>query len=138
MLCSCVDCYNYQGLPLPVAGEVAYEVHVNGSLLDHVSSVVSGEVGGAFDGVWMIVVHWNNVPSHSDSSQVMIFIAATSGGGCRLYGCLSHVVALITFQSTWLCDGLYNLYICVQLSQSTRKVIHMVCLCCSLAIHDLT
>ena len=110
MLCCCVDCYNYQWLPLPVAGKVAYEVHVNGSMLDQVSSVISGEIGGAFDGVWMLVVHWNNVPSHSDTSQVMIFIA-TSGRGCRLYGCLSHVVTLIIFPSTWLCDGLYN-YTC--------------------------
>lgn len=53
-----------------VIGEVLYEVHVNGSKLAEVSSVVSEEEGVSFEAVWLLAVHWNNVPSHTNASQV--------------------------------------------------------------------
>ena len=52
------------------SGEVNYEVHTNGSLLDTVNSAISEEVGVAFEGVWLLVVHWKDVPLTSDPSKV--------------------------------------------------------------------
>ena len=48
-------------------GEVVYEVVVNGSQLELVSSAVREEEGVAFEGVWMLIVYWNEVPTQRQS-----------------------------------------------------------------------
>ena len=55
---------------LLLSGAVLYEVHTNGSQLDVVNSAISQEVGVAFEGVWLLVVYWNSVPTAADSSKV--------------------------------------------------------------------
>ena len=54
-------------------GEVVYEVHVNGSQLDRISLAVSEKEGVAFEGIWMLVVYWNDVPAYQ-STQASIMI----------------------------------------------------------------
>lgn len=49
-----------------------YEVHENGSQLELISATVSEEVGVAFEGVWMLVVFWNDVPSSQDNQVALI------------------------------------------------------------------
>ncbi|CAI8006660.1 hypothetical protein GBAR_LOCUS4841 [Geodia barretti] len=51
-------------------GAVLYEVHTNGSQLDAVNSAISQDVGMAFEGVWLLVVYWNSIPTAADSSKV--------------------------------------------------------------------
>ena len=46
---------------LTLTGEVAYEVHTSGNLLEQINSAISQEVGVVFEGVWLLVVYWNNV-----------------------------------------------------------------------------
>ena len=53
-------------------GEVIYEVHIEGSLLNSVSSKISSVEGIHFEGVWMLIIFWNDVPSQADSSQVFL------------------------------------------------------------------
>ena len=48
-------------------GEVMYEVMVNGSQLELVSSAVREEEGVAFEGVWMLVVYWSDVPTQGNN-----------------------------------------------------------------------
>ena len=38
-----------------------YEVHTSGTVLDHVNRVVSQEIGGYFEGVWLLLVYWDGV-----------------------------------------------------------------------------
>lgn len=61
-------------LSIYIVGEVRYEVHDdgNGTVLDYVNSVVSQEVGVAFEGVWLLLVHWDHVPSTADPTQVEV------------------------------------------------------------------
>ena len=40
---------------------------MNGSQLELVSSAVREEEGVAFEGVWMLVVYWNEVPKQGQS-----------------------------------------------------------------------
>lgn len=47
-------------------GEVVYEVHVNGSLLEEMSQAVSEEEGMAFEGTWMIMIYWDNLSTQQD------------------------------------------------------------------------
>ena len=42
-------------------GQVAYEVHTAGNLLERVNLEISQELGVLFDGVWLLVVHWKAV-----------------------------------------------------------------------------
>ena len=44
-----------------------YEVMVNGSQLELVSSAVREEEGVAFEGVWMLVVYWSDVPTQGNN-----------------------------------------------------------------------
>ena len=53
-------------------GTVQYEVYTNGPLLEAVSLVVTTEESVVFDGVWMLLVHWDNVPLHNDNTLVII------------------------------------------------------------------
>ena len=59
-------------------GEVVYEVHVNGSQLERISLAVSDKEGVAFEGTWMLVVYWNDVPAYQStqdqSTQASIMI----------------------------------------------------------------
>ena len=41
---------------------------MNGSQLELVSSAVREEEGVAFEGVWMLVVYWNEVPTQGQSA----------------------------------------------------------------------
>ena len=47
-----------------------YEVHVNGSQLGVVNMAITEEEGVAFEGTWMLLVHWNNVPTLQDITEV--------------------------------------------------------------------
>ena len=40
--------------------------------MDTVNSAISQEVGVAFDGVWLLLVHWNNVPTAANATEVYI------------------------------------------------------------------
>jgi hypothetical protein len=59
-------------------GEVVYEVIVNGSQLEQVSSAVSEEEGVAFEGIWMLAVYWNNVPTQGQN-QVRLGVQEMRG-----------------------------------------------------------
>ena len=59
-------------------GEVVYEVIVNGSQLEQVSSAVSEEEGVAFEGIWMLVAYWNNVPTQGQN-QVRLGVQEMRG-----------------------------------------------------------
>ena len=48
---------------LTPTGEVAYEVHTTGDLLDQVNWAMSQELNVTFEGVWLLVVYWNNIYS---------------------------------------------------------------------------
>ena len=52
---------------------MVYEVHVNGSQLERVSLAVSEKEGVAFEGTWMLVVYWNDVPAYQ-STQVRLML----------------------------------------------------------------
>ena len=43
------------------SGEVAYEVHTTGNLLEKVNTAISQQLDETFQGVWLLVVYWNNV-----------------------------------------------------------------------------
>jgi hypothetical protein len=63
---------------ITTAGEVVYEVVVNGSQLEQVSSAVSEEEGVAFEGIWMLAVYWNNVPTQGQN-QVRLGVQEMRG-----------------------------------------------------------
>jgi hypothetical protein len=66
-------------------GAVLYEVHTNGSQLDAVNSAISQEVGVAFEGVWLLVVYWNSVPTAADSSKRDSFQGVLVTDGTKSY-----------------------------------------------------
>ena len=42
-------------------GQVTYEVHTTGNLLEQVNLEISQELGVLFEGVWLLVVYWKAV-----------------------------------------------------------------------------
>ena len=43
---------------------------MNGSQLGVVNTAITEEEGVAFEGTWMLLVHWNNVPTLRDITEV--------------------------------------------------------------------
>ena len=66
------------------SGEVAYEVHTNGYLLQQVNSAISLELNETFEGVWLLVVYWNNVNGALNNEEVSCLLCLNAFG--QLWG----------------------------------------------------
>ena len=51
-------------------GQVAYEVHTTGNLLEQVNLEISQELGVLFEGVWLLVVYWKAVGTSLQVSKL--------------------------------------------------------------------
>ena len=66
----------FYDIDLSKGGDIEYEVHTYGPVLDSVSAFVSKSKGIDFNAKWMLLVHWNRVApldparSHPVSEQV--------------------------------------------------------------------
>ena len=61
-------------------GTVGYEVHndQSGSFLSQVSEFVSRQQRTSFDGQWMVVAEWRDVPAFGGSTSVVSILAKKS------------------------------------------------------------
>ena len=57
--------------PPPPTGQVAYEVHTTGNLLEQVNLEISQELGVPFEGVWLLVVYWKAVGTSLQVSKLL-------------------------------------------------------------------
>ena len=61
-------------------GTISYEIHTSGQVMQNVSEYVSYQIGADFEGYWMMVVFWEEVPPYSfffattDVSQAIIIL----------------------------------------------------------------
>ena len=51
--------------------------------MDTVNSAISKEVGVAFEGVWLLLVYWNDVPA-ADSTEVSPEVRSNLLSNCKL------------------------------------------------------
>ena len=55
----------------PPTGQVAYEVHTTGNLLEQVNLEISQELGVPFEGVWLLVVYWKAIGTSLQVSKLL-------------------------------------------------------------------
>ena len=51
-------------------GNITYEVHTGGHILDFVSAFVTKEEGIPFKANWMLLAYWNAVPAFGEQNKV--------------------------------------------------------------------
>jgi hypothetical protein len=76
-------------------GQVLYEVHTNSSLLDTVNSAISSEIGVIFEGAWLLVVYWSDIPSATDTTQSNSYQAVVVTDGTRSFSLFLYRCGLL-------------------------------------------
>lgn len=59
-----------------LAGHVSYKVYNKSESVSAVSRFIRQQTGTDFDGSWMLIAHWNNIPQHrADAEKVSSALA---------------------------------------------------------------